>query len=445
MKTVKPSEHPQLDVIEELWLAGKRATQIVQYLADNDLAPVNVKSLAKYGQRKWNGKVSVVTDDTGLDNLKELLEEYDDAGLRVGKVTVGSRTTYVWEKQEDGSNKQVPKETSGQTIEIIPDLQPKYERATLPSITVNVPKSKNGKADGIGLAISIPDMQIGYSRDSEGNLTTIHDERVLDIQNQIMADLEAEEGIDIVVWQGDNADFAEFSTHRSAPGYFGNTQLTINRIATVAATQRQITPDAELVYLKGNHEDRLDNIVTDKIPSLLGITRADDDEPVLGLSYLCRFDESNVNYIDSYPNGEFWANDGLRFEHGKLVSGTRGATAAKHLAKGVSTVFGHTHRAELVWDRRSDRSGGYDIFAGSAGCSCKIDGQVPSASTGINSRGTQTDKSGTESWQQGMMVIYYEKEGRAAWPTNVLINDGVAIFRGKRYTSTVDGEGNPVD
>ena len=440
---VKPSEHPQLDIIEALWIEGKRATEIVQYLSDNDLDPVNVKSLAKYGQRKWSGSTKLATADTDLDSLKETLAELEDAGLQIGKVALSSREGYVWEKQ-DGVNVQVKKTTTGRTIEILTDSSPTLERAALPEI--NVESVKRGeKAKGIGLAISMPDMQIGYFRDHHGNYTTLQDERVLDVTHQIMLDLQRDEGIDTVVMQGDNGDFAEFGKYPIQVGYTGNTQMTIDRIGTEAATVRTILEDnGEIIYLPGNHEARLEKVLVDKVPSLVGISRAGSDQPVLGLDYLCRFDEYNVTYIDGYPTNEFWANEGLQFIHGSTVKSAKGATAAAMLPKGHSVVYGHIHRQELVWGVTASRSGSENIFAGSAGTACKITGEVPSFRGGITSRGGPATKQGLEDWQQGLMVIYYEKDGTKAWPEMVTVHNGETIFRGKRYVSTVDSEGNKI-
>lgn len=439
---VKPSEHPQLDIIEKLWNEGKRATEIVQYLDENDLDPVNVKSLARYGQRKWNGQTKLITEDTDLGLLKETISDLEEAGLQVGKVAISTRSGWGWEKQ-DGVNVQVKRDTTARTIEVVTDSGPKFDRADIPAITVESVK-RGVKADGIGLAISMPDMQIGYFRDSKGNYTTLQDERVLDVSHQIMLDLEHDEGIDTVVMQGDNADFAEFGKYPIQVGYTGNTQMTIDRIGAEIATVRTITPDADGIYLPGNHEARLEKVLVDRIPSLIGISKAGDDQPVLGLDYLCRFDEYNFQYIDGYPTNEFWANEGLQFIHGSTVKSARGATAATMLSKGHSVVFGHIHRQELVWGVRTSRNGSENIFAGSAGTACKLTGEVPSFRGGTTSKGGPATKASLEDWQQGLMVIYYEKDGTKSWPEMVTVHNGEAIFRGKRYVSTVDSEGNKI-
>ena len=442
-KVVKPSQHPNLDYIENLWQEGKRATEIVQLLSTKNMPAVNVKSLAKYGQRNWSNKHTVVTQDEDLTNLKDQISAIEEQGMKVGKVAVSTRSTYVWEKQEDGSNQQVKRDTTARSIEILPDDSPHLELATLPDIQVNFQREKSSRSPEIGLAISLPDMQIGYYRDNQQNLYTLQDERVLDVTHQILAELEATEGIDTIVMQGDNGDFAEFGKYSTPVGYTGTTQLTINRLATEGATLRAISPDSVIKYLAGNHEERLNKTLVDKVPSLVGITRAFENTPVNTIEHLCRFDEYNIDYLDGYPANEFWLNDGLRFIHGNSVKAAKGATAASMLPDGFSTVYGHIHRQELVWGVTRSRSGSQNIFAGSAGTACKITGEVPSFHGGVTNSGTPKTKKGLEDWQQGLMVIYYEKNGFNAWPEMVTIHEGETVFRGKKYVSQVDSEGTP--
>ncbi|MCA9340582.1 MAG: hypothetical protein KDA17_06725, partial [Candidatus Saccharibacteria bacterium] len=191
--------------------------------------------------------------------------------------------------------------------------------------------------------------------------------------------------------------------------------------------------------LTGN--SRLINTAVDKMPGLAGLSRAGETKPLLGIEYLCRFDDVNVTHIEDYPNGVHWANEGLRFIHGSAVSAAKGATSAKQLSLGVSTVAGHGHRAELVWDRRMTKDGALQIFAGSAGTLAKINGEIPSSKTGVNPSGGLPYRKGTETWQQGIMVIHYEHEGFNAYPHIVPINEGEAYLHGKRFQSSVDSNG----
>lgn len=423
-----------------------RATEIAQYLDANGYPPVNVKSLGKYGQRKWKTVTTIKVEDQDFNYLSDLMDDIEESGRRVGKIQISKRQTHIWERQADGTNKQVPKEVSAQVVEILPN-DSDYEPATIAPINVSFSGStKASKPSGFSLGVSVPDMQIGYFRGTRGELETIHDEAAINVLHQILLYLQETYGIDLIVNQGDNTDFPMFSSHRSAPGYMQTTQLTIDRVGTEAATQRAISPDSENVWLCGNHEARLTNTLTDRMPGLVGIARSNEEEPVISVPYLCKFDESKTTFLDGYPDAEYWANDGLRFVHGSLYSSTRGATANKYLSNApVSTVFGHTHRGELVLANQSTKSGGYDYWAGTGGCLARVDGSVPSTKTGITSTGKQNIKPKTEDWTQGLIVIWYETNGTRSVPEPVYIEDGRTLFRGIEFVSTVDVNGKPIN
>lgn len=444
-KELAPSEHPNFDDMQEWWSQGLRATAIGLKLKELGLPPVRTTALARYGQRYWSTKVRL-GDEARIEDLNQIVAAAEEEGLAVKKVQVNRKTGWGWEKDEDNVSIQVPRETTTQVIEFTPINEFQLERAAIPDIKINVPKVKKAqKPDNIGLAISLPDMQIGLHRDGRGEMITSQDESAIDVAFQLVAYLNKSFGVDYLVYQGDNLDFAEFSRHRSAPGFRGNTQYAIDRLGAIVATGNACAPNAEGVYMKGNHEDRLVNKLTDQMPDLVGITRVGDEDPVLGVDYLCRFNEYNVEYIRDYPNGEFWVNEGTRFIHGSAVSSGKGATSAGWLSKGVNTIGGHIHRGELVWGRRSNSTEAWQTFAGSAGTLAKIDGEVPSSKTGVDEGGSLPIRRGTEDWQQGIMLVYYDKTGKDAWPVIIPINNGTAFFDNRLFVASVDGNGKVID
>jgi hypothetical protein len=222
------------------------------------------------------------------------------------------------------------------------------------------------------------------------------------------------------------------------------TQSALNRASEEVAIQRAIAPDARIAWIEGNHEQRLTNFLVDKAPNLLGITRANENNPVNSVPYLCRFDEYDVEWISPYPDGEIWVNDHLRFEHGHAYSSTPGGTAAKHLKNGVSVGYGHIHRKEFLEETRHTANGPRTHFAGSPGCLCRIDSKVPSSKTGIDSRGAQSG-SKTENWQNGIWFFWYQTTGKQlAKIEDVSIWGGWAIHNGREFFSTVDANGDPL-
>lgn len=760
---LNPTQHPELELIQQLWMSGLRAKQIIAHLEANGLPPIKEEALARYGQRNWNHLYKMeIGEELKINTITNMMDALADEGLTVTKVSIQKNESLGWERDEEGVNHQVLKPSVKQTLEVRPNPTLQLEKATLAPIKITPLKGVNRlpqKADNLKTAVSIPDIQVGYFRTKTGELISLHDEAAVNVTLKMLQYLEASEHIDLIVLQGDNLDFPEFSSHRSAPGFIGNLQYAIDRYATILYAIRQICPTAEIVHLNGNHEclsteaqaitpegpkdyvdlsvgdlvlsanddlepiwlpieeiyekdfdgeliqigsnhsrskltvtpghrvvglsannknkwtehlaseyatkfiptatkaqdreeldilddeirlaawcltdsyrnnqgnwyfyqsgekvckiieilDNLDisyassirktppteicgkvlkscqdsynisinkadskiidnlvdkkyalpswvwelsdrqlrilikewqftdgttptrgtsipiycssdlrkdlqmlliqrgysatlheynpghwrinivenktttkvekhlvkkvpykgkvwclkvenerffayedgkptltgncrliNTAVDKMPGLAGLSRAGETKPLLGIEYLCRFDDVNVTHIEDYPNGVHWANEGLRFIHGSAVSAAKGATSAKQLSLGVSTVAGHGHRAELVWDRRMTKDGALQIFAGSAGTLAKINGEIPSSKTGVNPSGGLPYRKGTETWQQGIMIIHYEHEGFNAYPHIVPINEGEAYLHGKRFQSSVDSNG----
>lgn len=423
------SDHPEKELIEKWWKEGLRAKEIKAKLEELGLPVIATQTLARYGQRYWStGKVVI----EGPGSLAEQIRVINESGIgTVRKVNIRESVTRT------GTS-------SAHTIEVVPkSVLPTVERAVSPQVKLNFSVSRNGeKRKGWKQGVFLPDMQIGYWGDGSEHVPT-HDEAALDVAHQIMADLEATGGIDLVVNAGDNVDLPALSSHRSAPGFMQTTKAALQRTANEAAIQRALAPKSDIVWMCGNHEQRLTNYLVDKAPALVGISRAGQEEPVLSFPFLCRFDESNVKFIEPYPDGEFWVNDNFRIEHGSICRSGRGATSAAHLNSGVSVGFGHIHRQEFIQQTRHTARGPRTFFAGSPGCLCKIDGTVPSSKTGITSRGKQAAQR-VEDWQQGLWVFQWQPEGdKLVSIEPISIWGGWAMWRGREYLASVNENGVP--
>jgi len=259
-KTSQPTQpkgvgdHPAKDEMRALWESGLRGKAIAEWLVDNGHPPVAQKIIARYGQRFWSEKE--VLEFSGPEkDLAEIIEQVQDSGVgRVTKFTIRKQTA---PRLEQGVL--VDKETTTIAAEVVPSVA--LNQASIAPISIQIPSEPPkglSKPSGTKLGVFLPDMQIGYHRDTQGTLTAIHDEQALNVAFQIATYLNEtyseEEGVDLVVFAGDNLDFAEFSSHRSAPGYVQNTQLAIDRAGTVCATSRKCAPNAKQVWLEGNHE-----------------------------------------------------------------------------------------------------------------------------------------------------------------------------------------------
>lgn len=291
------------------------------------------------------------------------------------------------------------------------------------------PKAKRKRAAKWQTAVILPDIQAGYYRAPDETLVPIHDEAALAVAVAIIAD----EQPDVVVWNGDNLDAAEWGKYRTSPVFQQTTQATIDRLTAHAAEVRAAAPDADLHWLEGNHEARVPNLLLDNAKAAFGLRRGMEPVgwPVLSLPHLCHFDRSGVSYVSGYPANEVWLNDNLRVIHGhKVRSGASTAVAYLDDAR-VSTIFGHVHRRELAQRTRHTRNGPRTVSAVSFGCLCRIDGVVPSTKGGIDVHGQPVRTS--EDWQNGIGVIRFQPGDGLHVVEHVEILNGWAMHRGQEY------------
>jgi len=301
-----------------------------------------------------------------------------------------------------------------------------------PGPAVRLPKRVPGQPKQPGkwnTAVILPDIQAGYYRSATNDLEPIHDEKALAVALQIVGDVKP----NLIVMVGDNADLCEFGKYRQTPAYARTTQATIDRLTLLLAQLRDAAPPARIVWLEGNHEARLPNVILDNMAAAYGLRKGNipDGWPVLSIPYLCRFDDYSVEYLPGYPASSFWINERLKVIHGdKVASG--GSTAHKYLAtEKVSVIYGHVHRREYAARTRTDFDGPKEIMAASPGCLARIDGAVPSTKGGTDLDGRPVVRH--EDWQQSIALVDYEEgDGRFTYQ-NIAIHDGWAMYGGKEY------------
>jgi hypothetical protein len=167
-------------------------------------------------------------------------------------------------------------------------------------------------------------------------------------------------------------------------------------------------PKAKIVWLAGNHEERLPNYLMDNARAAFGLHQAGDTEgwPVLSVPHLCQFEHYGVEYLPGYPASEYWFNDRIHAVHGDKVN-SNGSTVHRYLnSERVSTISFHIHRREWGERTRRTRYGSRTILAASPGSLCRIDGAVPSTKGGTNLDGLPMAR--PEDWQQGVGILRFE-------------------------------------
>ena len=293
----------------------------------------------------------------------------------------------------------------------------------LPKVTVKPSLSDWKKC------VVLPDIQAGFFRGRDGNLTPTHDPLAI---SYAVAVVKAEKP-DIIALNGDNTDFPEFGKYRLSPAYALTTQATIDYMTTLCAQLRDAAPYARIVWIEGNHEARLTNSILDNAKASFGLKQGNkpDSFPVLSVPFLCRLEDFGVEYLAGYPASQLWLNNRIKIIHGhKVASG--GSTAHKYLStEKVSVVYGHIHRREWAERTRQDWDGAKTVAAISFGCLARVSGEVPSTKGGIDLDGRPLTI--VEDWQQGLGVIHYKEGDGPFHPEMLPIHDGTMFYKGKVF------------
>jgi len=301
-----------------------------------------------------------------------------------------------------------------------------------PAVKLPPTKATSKKTSAFKTCVIVPDIQIGYFRGRDGQLEPTHDEKAIMICLKMIQELKP----DVIACVGDNLDLPEMGKYVVYPSYAQTTQAAIDRATFFCAQMRAMAPDAKIIWLAGNHEERMPKYLVMNAAAAYGLRKGNtpDSWPVLSVPYLCRMDEFGVEYRPGYPAADYWVNEKLRIIHGDRVKSS-GSTAHVYLnQEKTSVIYGHIHRIETAFKTREDFDGPRTIMAASPGCLARIDGAIPSTRGGVDLDGRPLIRH--ENWQQGMGVVSYEDSGAHRFSYDVIpIYDGWALYQGKEYTS----------
>ena len=299
-----------------------------------------------------------------------------------------------------------------------------------PGPTIKLPKSiTTKKKTALKTCVVLPDMQIGYFRNRDGELEATHDEDAIAIALAITKDINP----DLLVMVGDNLDLPELGKYRLSPAFQQTTQASIDRATEICAETRTAAPNAEISWLAGNHEERLTNFMLDNAMAAFGIKQGKHPEswPVLSIPNLCRLDDFGIKYLSGYPASMVWINEHIKVIHGDIVR-SGGSTAHAYLKREkISVIYGHIHRREWAEMTREDYDGPKTVTAASPGCLARIDGAVPSTKGGTDLDGRPLTR--YEDWQQGLAVVQYEEGDGKFNMEMVTIREGWSLYRDKEY------------
>lgn len=270
---------------------------------------------------------------------------------------------------------------------------------------------------GLNRTMALFDWHVGFARDfRSGELVPFHSREALSVALEIATLSQP----DAIVFGGDLLDMSEWSEKFILePGFYFTTQNALIECAWWIAKFKQRCPNARLIMLAGNHEKRLQILVTKRLIAMAMLSPADDlDVPLTSIDNLLGLSRMGVRYIDEYPDGVYFVAKDTIIEHGSVARARPGMTASAVVdQRNFNVIFGHKHTLEMASKNVESYHGRRVVRAACAGCLCRLDGTVPGST-----RNSQ--------WQNGIAEIIHDDE--AAYAINqILIENGGAIYNGE--------------
>ena len=362
-----------------------------------------------------------------LERLDEILQQQGIDLDEVGERGV-SRVSFWQQGAKDSEDEYQIHDLAGIELRSNQGWNPPEPRAEPVKVTPSRAKGKS--VSGYEQNAILPDMQAGWERHDDGyecDLVPIHDEQAINTVLQAIKENQP----DRIIMNGDNLDFPELGSFGQEKRFEGLLQHTLNGVHELMANIRANAPNAEIIWLEGNHEERLRREIGKHMMQLMGVRQPKSQEPILSIPHMLQLDELDIQYIDGYPANAYWINDQLKAIHGNTVNSS-GSTAARIASReSVSVIFGHVHRREYASRRVEIAPGiGRTVVAASFGTLSRIDGGVSSFGSAVDDRGNSLPN--VENWTQGFGWVYSNEDEQHILPVEIDDNYS-SVFNGKVY------------
>lgn len=167
-----------------------------------------------------------------------------------------------------------------------------------------------------------------------------HNEVILNSHNGKLWSLLKNVKYEKIIQIGDLVCFDDFSSHEPIPGKAPDTLKTFELVEDFNKKLRKSAPKAQIIYVEGNHEIRLERYLVRKAPHLLPLG-------CLSIPSLFQLEKHGIQW-KPYRSRLFL--DGLKVTHGTLCRPDSGNSARAELkkAKHNTGVSGHCHRLGFV-------------------------------------------------------------------------------------------------
>lgn len=207
-----------------------------------------------------------------------------------------------------------------------------------------------------------------------------------------------------VFLNGDIIDFYQMSRFDRNPNRVLELQADLDRLHDFLAAVRRAAPQANICYLEGNHEARLQRYLWNH-PEIANLR-------ALQAEQLFRLAEHGVKWI---PQNQTHLHHGFIVTHGTVVRQASGASAKGQLERYLqSGISGHTHRQGMY--RLTTFAG--DFVWHENGCLCSLEPEYIV---------------GRPNWQQCIAIGQFVADGDRFQISQVNIVNGRALYDGMLF------------
>jgi predicted phosphodiesterase len=237
-----------------------------------------------------------------------------------------------------------------------------------------------------------------------------HDQRALNVVFAIAKETQP----DVIVCMGDLLDCYSLSRWDKNPERKESVQDEIDLARVILAHLRVIAPHSRIIYLEGNHEDRLRRTLWNLEGAASVLAQLTNVKAALTWPALLGLDQLGIEFVPYNQQSKHRFLPKFLVTHGTVVRSKSSQSAAgEHAKYGISGASGHTHRLGVYYER--DQNG--DHVWVECGCTCDTDPEYAVA----------------PNWQQGCVFASFDNTTGAAALEPVYIKDGTAQFRGTFY------------
>lgn len=178
---------------------------------------------------------------------------------------------------------------------------------------------------------------------------------------------------------------------------------------------RQICPEADIYWVFGNHDHRLQAYIEENAGQLSGVRRPGDKDEILSLAEITKVSDFDVKIVYSGKNESSTSYGDLLIGHFYKVSTKSSFTARALVQQKLSSLLQpHVHRMGAYYKTLLD---GTMLVGVEMGCVCRLDPQYMQ----------------NPNWQHGFVVIHKKKNSGRFYLQPIQIVDGAFLFGGKRY------------